>query len=358
MMIERTLMGLIAVCLTVVASCGGGDGGDGKDPMLGESHILSYASPYPPGHPFSKADQKWMDHIVTQSDGRLRFKTFWGGSLISSEMSMLEIRHGVADIGLITPIYTKGGAHLLQTQAGFFGGVKSIEDQVAVFYCLLNSSPQFNRELDGLKVLAVQGGNFPGVLTKDRIISSLDDFRGLRLRVQSEAVDVIKALGADPVTMPMGEVYSALAKGIIDGVVAPADTIHSLHFSEVANHFTTLRFSRGAYPARAMSEKRWLQLPVDLQALIVNAHSVWESALSDELKRAEERGIAFGAAEGITFHTIPATEQARFDQLYNALALDQAQELATLNIDAEPIFHLAQQLILTDTVDHCGSAGQ
>ncbi len=63
-------------------------------------------------------------------------------------------------------------------------------------------------------------------------------------------------LGADPVNMPMGEVYSALAKGVIDGVVAPADTIKSLHFAEVARHFTTIRFSRGAYPARAMSDAR------------------------------------------------------------------------------------------------------
>ena len=38
--------------------------------------------------------------------------------------------------------------------------------------------------------------------------------------------------------MPMGEVYSALAKGVIDGVVAPADTLRSLHFAEVAHYFT------------------------------------------------------------------------------------------------------------------------
>ena len=74
---------------------------------------------------------------------------------------------------------------------------------------------------------------------------------------QSDAVDVLKQLGADPVNMPMSEVYSALAKGVIDGVVAPADTIKSLHFSEVAKHFTSIRFSRGAYPARAVSDQAW-----------------------------------------------------------------------------------------------------
>ena len=54
----------------------------------------------------------------------------WAGSLISSDMSMVEIRHGVADIGLITPIYARGGAHMLRAQSGFYGGVRNITDQV------------------------------------------------------------------------------------------------------------------------------------------------------------------------------------------------------------------------------------
>src|SRR5690606_14424513 len=123
---------------------------------------------------------------------------------------------------------------------------------------------------------------------------------GLRLRAQSDAVDILKQLGADPVNMPMGEIYSALAKGVIDGVVAPADTIRSLHFAEVAKHFTTIRFSRGAYPARAMSDKALRRLPPDLQALLLDGRRVWEEALNRQLLKAEAAGIAYGRAEGIS----------------------------------------------------------
>ena len=38
---------------------------------------------------------------------------------------MIELRHGVADIGLITPIYVKGGAHLIRIQSGFYSGADS-----------------------------------------------------------------------------------------------------------------------------------------------------------------------------------------------------------------------------------------
>ena len=40
---------------------------------------------------------------------------------------MIELRHGVADIGLITPIYSRGGAHLLRIQTGFYSGAKTFE---------------------------------------------------------------------------------------------------------------------------------------------------------------------------------------------------------------------------------------
>ncbi|MFN4096075.1 MAG: TRAP transporter substrate-binding protein DctP [Sphingomonas sp.] len=322
-------------------------------PQPTAEHVLSYASPYTPTHPFGLADQEWMKWVEAKSGGRIAFKPYWSGALISSDMSMEEVRHGVADIGLITPIYSKGGAHLLRGQAAYYGGVRTITDQVAIYDCLADRFPHFENELHGLHVLAVQGGNCPGVLTKDRPIRSLADFKGLRLRAQSDAVDILKQLGADPVNMPMGEVYSALAKGVIDGVVAPADTIRSLHFAEVAKHFTTIRFSRGAYPARAMSDKTWRTLPPDLQAILTEGRKVWEEALNRQLLKAEQAGIDYGRKEGITFSSIPEQEQRAFDALYNKDARIQAERLGKIGIDAVPIYEEAQRLIAGGDI-RCG----
>ncbi|MBC2651572.1 TRAP transporter substrate-binding protein DctP [Novosphingobium flavum] len=306
---------------------------------------LTYASPYPPTHPFSKADITWMKHVEQASGGRIRIKPYWSGALLSSDMSMIEIRHGLADIGLITPIYARGGAHMLRAQSGFYGGIRSLQDQVAVYDCLDRRFPAFGNELKGLHVLAAQGGNFPGVLTRNRPVHSLADLKGLRLRAQSDAIDVLRALGADPVNMPMGEVYSALAKGVIDGVVAPADTIKSLHFAEVAHHFTSLRFSRGAYPARAMSDRAWQRLSPAQQRLLAESRRVWEAALAKEVLKAEAAGVAYASGHGVEMIPFPAGEQARLDTLYNRFALDQAQRLSAVGIDGVPVFREAQRLI-------------
>jgi TRAP-type transport system periplasmic protein len=334
-MIMRKLCTLFVACL--LAAC--------SKPAPKAEYVLTYASPYPPTHPFSRADSEWMKYIETASGGRIHIKPFWSGGLISSDMSMNEIRHDLADIGLITPIYARGGAHMLRAQSGFYGGVATIPDQVAIYDCLAARFPSFGDELQGLHVLAVQGGNFPGVLTRSKPVRTLADLKGLRLRAQSDAIDILRDLGADPVNMPMGEVYSALAKGVIDGVVAPAATIKSLHFAEVAHHFTAIRFSRGAYPARALSDLAYRRLPPDLQKLILASKPAWEAALNREILKAEQAGIDYAAGHGVELLPFAPAEQRRFDALYNKFALSQAQALAKFQLDGVPVFHAAQRLV-------------
>ena len=84
---------------------------------------------------------------------------------------------------------------------------------------------------------------FPGSSRATGALQTLADLKGLRLRAPAELLPVLRHFGADPVDMPMGEVYSALAKGVLDGVVAPKDTLKSLHFAEVAHYFNTLEHS-------------------------------------------------------------------------------------------------------------------
>ena len=308
-------------------------------------HVLTYATPYPPMHPFSRADQRWMEFVEKQSDGRLRIKPFWGGALLSSDQSVVEIRHGVADIGLITPIYMRGGMHASRAQAGFYGGVKTMEDQVAIFKCLAREFPVFRQELQGLHVLALQGGNFPGVLTRSKPVRSLDDLKGLRLRTQSETIDVLRRLGADPVDMPMGEVYPALAKGVIDGVVAPVDTLRALHFAEVASYFTELHISRGSYPARAISARVWAALPDDLRSILTGSQAVWERALMDEVLKGQEAGYLFGREHGVEFIAVSAEDQRRFDEVSRQSAVDRAGSLRAYGIDGDAILFRVQSLI-------------
>jgi len=301
-------------------------------------YTLRYATPYPPQHPFSRADQRWIDHVQTASQGKLHIDTFWSGMLTSSDQSVLELRHGVADVAAIQPIYERGGAHVLRTQTGFYAGARSFEEQVSVYKCLAKRFAPFRDELSGLTVLAAQGGNLPGIATRDTRIGSLGDLAGLRLRAPSELMELLKALGADPVTMPMGDVYASLARGVIDGVVAPLDALRSLHLAEVAHNFTRMAIPRGAYPARAVRNQSLQRLPTALQAVVRESRDVWETALAGELDQAEAAGLTYAAEHHISLSDLPAPDQAAFHLAYNKAARERARSLQ----GGEAIFDAAQ----------------
>jgi TRAP-type C4-dicarboxylate transport system substrate-binding protein len=315
--------------------------------------VLTYASPYSPTHPFSRADTEWIRWVAARSGGSLRVQPYWSGGVLSAEHSMTELRHGVVDIGLITPIYARGGTHLIRAQAAYYGGLRTFGEQVALYRCMQQRDPQFGRELDGLVVLAVQGGNLPGILTRNRRVATLADLAGLRLRAPAELLAVLEHFGADPVEMPMGEVYSALAKGVLDGVVAPRDTLRSLHFAEVAKYFYALDIPRGAYAARAIGAQRWRSLSDAQRAILEEGISVWERALESQLLAAEHAGESLGREHGVVYSTPAAADVARFLAGYDEYARRGAGLLARFGIDGLTTYRHARAIVHSGKLQDC-----
>jgi len=197
-------------------------------------------------------------------------------------------------------------------------------------------------------VLAVQGGSLPGIVTRDKPVRSLEDLKGMRIRVPTELLNVMRDLGADPVNMPMGDVYSALAKRVIDGLVAPTDTFRALHLSEVAKYYTRMRVWRGAYPARAMGMRRWQSLSDAQRAVLEAGIPVWEQALAQENRKALDEGWELAQKSGVIASELSAEDQKRFDELYLHEAQRNAQSLDRYGIDGMKVFRISRASVAAD----------
>ena len=119
---------------------------------------LTYATAYPATHPFSRADIAWIHWIEAQSHGRIRIRPYWGGALLSSNENVLEIRHGIADIGMITAMYTRS-SHLQRIQPSFYSGVGTIQDQVDIYKCLAATFPAMGQ----IRVASISWGYRGGI---------------------------------------------------------------------------------------------------------------------------------------------------------------------------------------------------
>jgi TRAP-type C4-dicarboxylate transport system substrate-binding protein len=327
----------LAVAFGLAAGC--------ADSSAGGAITLRYASPYSPGHPFSRADKTWMEYVEQRSQGRVRIQPFWGGSLMDEAEGVRELEAGVADVAFVAPIYTRAGMHFIRGQTPFYDGAVDMRVQSRVFLTLWDTYPQLRAELDAVIPLVATGGSTQEVMTTNRPIRSLADLKGLRLRAPMEVTALLEKLGVDAEFMPMGEVYTALAKGTIDGVVAPQDTLRALRFAEVVKYCTVLSLGRGAYYSRAMNRESWNRLPPDLQKIVEESRAVWSDASISELVAAADKGRDYAIERGVEYIQLPEPDMSRLRELYAEMAQEKADELEQAGLPGREAYAVARRVI-------------
>lgn len=144
------------------------------------------------------------------------------------------------------------------------------------------------------------------------------DFRGLRIRGVPMYKPFLDALGAAMVTIPMGEVYTAMERGVVDGYCMPAETVDDSGWAEV----TKYRVGPGWYKMNNRVElvnlDTWNRLPGHLQKLLleteIEMEKKWYSLMLDYYsgvyKKLESKGIKY-----IKFS--PEDERWFLDTIYN-----------------------------------------
>ena len=107
--------------------------------------------------------------------------------------------------------------------------------------------PAANKELEKLGVKIIATNPFPAqVFFCKKPITGLADLKGLKIRVAGPAQsDFLNALGAQPVAIAFGEVYTALERGTVDCAVTGTGTGNAQKWWEVTSHLYTLVASWG-----------------------------------------------------------------------------------------------------------------
>jgi C4-dicarboxylate-binding protein DctP len=99
-----------------------------------------------------------------------------------------------------------------------------------------------------------------------------EDFRGLKMRIQSSKVleAQMRALGAIPQVMAFSEVYQALATGVVDGTENPPSNEYTQKMHEVQKYTMLSEHGYVGYAVIA-NKKFWDGLPVDVRAALTKA---------------------------------------------------------------------------------------
>jgi C4-dicarboxylate-binding protein DctP len=121
-------------------------------------------------------------------------------------------------------------------------------------------------EPKGIKGLAYWDNGFK-VMSANKPLHTPDDFRGLKMRIQSSKVleAQMRALGAIPQVMAFSEVYQALATGVVDGTENPPSNEYTQKMHEVQKY--TMLSDHGYVGYAVIANKKfWDGLPADVRA--------------------------------------------------------------------------------------------
>ncbi|CCG41019.1 TRAP transporter substrate-binding protein [Magnetospirillum molischianum] len=110
------------------------------------------------------------------------------------------------------------------------------------------------------------------IMSANRPLRSPEDFRGLKMRIQSsKVIDAqFRALGAFPQVMAFSEVYQALLTGVVDGTENPPSNMLTQQMEDVQKYATVSNHGYLGY-AVIVNRKFWKSLPDDIRDTLEGA---------------------------------------------------------------------------------------
>lgn len=249
-----------------------------------------------------------LEELKKRSNGRITYTLFAGGALGSGPEHYDIVKNGLSDMGYFTATWTPGRFPLsdVLSLATWTEG-KEISTDIG------NQMRDkiLHKEFEGVKVLELNGC-IQAFLWTRKPVKTLEDVQGLKIRSPGgHQTNYIKSLGAEPVFMPLGDVYLSLETGTIDGLVTCTPLVLAFKLHEVVEHGVVATFGC-VTEGVIMNQKSWQNTPEDLkpivEAVVGNPFNTTHGLNRDVYKQM----IQEIKDEGVTLYELPAEEQARW----------------------------------------------
>ncbi len=168
------------------------------------------------------------------------------------------VRNGAMDMTYTSPSYYQG---LVPTSGTMNLSFKTYNEIAATDYHERMTELHAEKGLVYLGEIPASELNFFIYMRDD--ISSLDELKGKRIRVFPTLLPLVKALGAEPIVLPMGEIFTAMERGTIDGFMQ-GPLGQAKQFGNLVKTVVAPGVYRAGFPV-LVNEKTWGEMSPDLQ---------------------------------------------------------------------------------------------
>lgn len=290
---------------------------------------LKMATGWPKKFPgLGVASQRIGDAITAGTDGRLTVKVFGAGELVPAFEALDAVSSGAADMYHAAEYYWQGKSTAFNFFAGVPFGMTTAEHNAWIYH--RGGQALWDEVSAQFGVKAFMAGNSSaqagGWFNKE--INSIDDLKGLKMRIPGFGGKVIDEVGGSAVTLPGGEIFSALQSGAIDA-------------GEMAGPWIDLGF--GFYKAAKYFYNPGFQEPTSAESLGINI-DLW-----NELSTADQTVIQMAAAQENVMN--PADFIANHSRSLEILLNEHGVELRSFPDDVMLALGKASKKVLADAAE-------
>lgn len=273
----------------------------------------------------NKPFKMFVDEVNTKFAGEVEINWRGGPEIMPPFKQAEGVRNGAVDMTYTSPSYYQG---LVPTSGTMNLSYKTYAEIAATNYHERMTELHAEKDLIFLGEIPATQLNFVIYMAKE--VSGLEDLKGKRIRVFPTLLPIVKALGAEPIVMGMGDIFTAMERGTIDGYMQ-GPLAQAQQFEGLVKTVIFPGVYRAGFPV-LINKKTWGKMSTDLQQRLTTflrwdfayrMDYIWGQDIADNIELMK--------AAGFNILELPADEAASYEQM----AMDAAWAVTAANAGDE-----------------------
>ncbi len=250
---------------------------------------------------------QFCEEIKKRTNGRVEITYYPGGTLTTAAKVYDGIVNHVSDLGNSHTAYTRGRfpvSEMLDLPVGYTSG----------FVCTHVKHDFYKKfkpkEWNEVHVLYFWSPGPQIFATSKKPFKTMDDLKGLKFRGMGRPADTIKAIGAVPVALEMGDAYDAAQRGLLDGMFETMETWKGFRLGDVIKYAALTQRATGLVYTFyvAMNKEKWDALPDDIKKIFDETSEEWVDKHAVTTLSADFEGMDYFKQRGGQMIVMPEEE--------------------------------------------------
>jgi len=265
---------------------------------------ITFSTMFPTSYYWVPITQKFIRKVEERTNGEVKFAFYHSKQLFGGKEEVPALQRG--DIDMCIPNANYHSGTIKGSDVGALPFLwKDVHD---AWHCLKAGLWDQGLNQKWLKIniviLAQSPGGFYHFGTKKRAILKPADLKGMTIATSSTAhAKMVEELGGSPSFMSSGELYTALQRGTIDGILRPFLTYTGRKLYEVLDHLTIT--NAGNYTIlMTINKNTWQRIPKDIQKVFRECAWEWAEDGYKATLESDAKAIETLKKHGMKIHTI------------------------------------------------------